>query len=162
VFVFEAPNHADTYDLNKGRMTCDPETDPTCRFMFDLLAHVGLTPRDVVLTNAVLCLPASRGGKYPVSGGQLAACLPWLKRLINDVDPRVVVTSGARALTAVDRLERHGLALRSHAGRLHPWFRRVLLPLYHPSALGRVSRSRAQQLADIEALLPFLSDEDAV
>ncbi|WP_437282937.1 uracil-DNA glycosylase family protein [Sorangium sp. So ce375] len=162
LFVFEAPNLADTYEPDKGRMTCDPDTDPTGRFMLELLAHVGLTPSDVVFTNAVLCLPAARGGKFPVSSGQLNACLPWLERLIADVDPKVVVTSGAQALSAVDRLERHGLRLRQHAGRTHPWLGRMLLPLYHPSALGRVSRSRAEQLADIEALLPILATDEAI
>lgn len=161
VFVFEAPNRSDTYDADKGRITCDPTTDPSGRFMLELLAHVGLHPRDVVLTNAVLCLPAARAGKFPVTAAQRRSCNHWLERLIADLDPAVVMTCGAQALRAVARLERHDLKLREHAGRVHPWFKRKLLPLYHPSALGRVTRSRQQQLSDIEALLPFVPSADA-
>ena len=155
VFVFEAPNLADTYDQDKGRMTCDPNTDPSGRFTLELLAHVGLSPQDVVFTNSVLCLPANRSGKFPVRHGQRMACLPWLRRLILDIDAKVVVTGGVHALNAVNRLERHRLKLRHHAGRAHPWFGRILLPLYHPSALGRVTRSRAEQISDVEALVPY-------
>ena len=124
VFVFEAPNLADTYDQDKGRMTCDPNTDPSGRFTFELLAHVGLSPRDVVFTNSVLCLPANRNGKFPVRHGQRMACLPWLRRLILDIDAKVVVTGGVHALNAVNRLERHPLKLRRQPElnhrRLHP------------------------------------------
>jgi hypothetical protein len=41
IFVFEAPNLANTYDPAKGRITCGVDTDPTGRFMFELLEHVG-------------------------------------------------------------------------------------------------------------------------
>jgi len=156
LFVFEAPNRSDTYDSGKGRLTCDPRTDQTGAFMFELLAHVGLRPEDVVFTNAVLCLPAERGGKYPVSARQQKACSPWLARLIADLDPKVVVTCGASALQAVNRLAPVGVCL-SDTG-VHAWNGRMLLPLYHPSVLGRLSRSKSQQLSDIEALLPFLDE----
>lgn len=156
VFVFEAPNFPDTYDPAKGRMTCDPETDPSGRFMYDLLAHVGLTAMDVVFTNAVLCLPAARRGKYPVRAAQRDACLPWLSRLVLDLDSVIVVTCGAAALDAANHLQSHGLTLGRDAGMVHDWYGRKLLPLYHPSALGRISRPSEQQLADIESLLPFV------
>jgi uracil-DNA glycosylase len=113
----------------------------------------------VVITNAVLCLPAFRKGKYPVSRRQLEKCLPWLERLITDVDPTVVVTCGRQALKAVNRLEAHGLTLGQHAGQPRRWFGRSLLPLYHPGGLGRANRSPDKQLSDIEALLPFLAGE---
>jgi len=154
LFVFEAPNLTDTYDPDKGRMTCDPSTDPTGRFIFELLAHVHLRPEEVVFTNAVLCLPAERNGKYPVRAQQRKACSPWLARLINDLDPRVVVTCGAAALSAIKNIAPHGLRLRDNAGKVCPWNGRLLLPLYHPSVLGQLSRPREQQLADIEALRP--------
>jgi uracil-DNA glycosylase family 4 len=137
-------------------MTCDPTTDPTGRFIYKLLEHVGLSPNDVVFTNAVLCLPAASSGKFPVSAAQRHACSSWLRRLIVDLDPKAVVTCGAQALNATKLLERHGLTLKSNAGKLENWFGRTLLPLYHPSALGRVSRPEKLQRLDIEALLPLL------
>ena len=154
LFVFEAPNSGDTYDPNKGRMTCDLSTDLTGKFLFRLLTHIGLTPEDVLLTNSVLCLPRTEG--YRVLPAQRNACLYWLGRLIQDVNPGVVVTCGVKALEAIHILAQHGLELSSSVGRLHPWYGRMLLPLYHPSPRGRITRSAEQQFSDIAALIPYL------
>jgi uracil-DNA glycosylase family 4 len=154
--VGEAPNHADTFAPDKGYLTYDYDTDPTGRFMRTLLIEeAGLTADEidhVLFTNAVLCLPARRNDKHPVSIKQVDACKPWLVRLLDDADIRIVVTMGATALRALNRIERHGLVLKHAAGRLHSWHRRKLLPLYHAGLLGRVSRNEAAQRVDMRAL----------
>lgn len=157
IVVAEAPNWEDTYDPSKRRLTYDIETDPTGNFTRELLASVGLTPSDVLFTNSVLCLPARRSGKHPVQAGQSMNCLKWLDMAIESCDARVVVTLGGAALKAVGSLSRHNLALRSSVGGLHAWNNRLLLPLYHPGRLGRVTRSSARQLADIQSLTKVLS-----
>ena len=154
--IAEAPNLEDTFAEAKGHLTLDANTDPTGRFMVRLFASVGLRAEDILLTNAVLCLPAGSGGRHPVPAAQLDRCRPWLMRLISDVDPGVVITFGARALAAVERVEAIGTKLSVAAGQLRPWFGRQLLPLYHPSALGRISRPEDAQLRDIQALLTYL------
>lgn len=158
--VGEAPNQADTFDPDKGYLTYDYDTDPTGRFMHALLIEeAGLRPEeidDVLFTNAVLCLPARRNDKHPVSVKQVDACKPWLVRLIDDAEITIVVTMGATALRALNRIERHGLVLKQAAGRLHSWHGRKLLPLYHAGLLGRVSRNEAAQRADIRALREHL------
>jgi len=53
---------------------------------------------------------------------------------------------------ALNRIERHGLVLKHAAGRIHGWYGRKLLPLYHAGLLGRVSRNEAAQRADMRAL----------
>jgi uracil-DNA glycosylase family 4 len=159
--VGEAPNYADTFDRDKGHLTYDFDTDPTGRFMRTLLIEeAGLRSGeidDVLFTNAALCLPARRHDKHPVSVKQVDACKPWLVRLIKDADISIVVTMGATALRALNRIERHGLVLREAAGRVHPWHGIKLLPLYHAGLLGRVSRSEALQRADVRALRQHLS-----
>lgn len=154
--VGEAPNHADTFDPDKGYLTYDYDTDPTGRFMRALLIdEAGLRAEevdDVLFTNAVLCLPARRNDKHPVSVKQVDACKPWLVRLIEDAEITIVVTMGATALRALNRIERHGLLLKQAAGRVHSWHGRKLLPLYHAGLLGRVSRNEAAQRADMRAL----------
>lgn len=156
VLVLEAPNFKDTYELEKGRMTCDPDTDPSGQFMLELLAHVGLTPEDVMMTNAVLCLPTRSNGKHPVKAAQRKLCRPWLERLIVDSDAAVVAAMGAQALEALKAVEPHALRLKADVGRAHPWFGRQLVPLYHTSQLGRVDRSAEMQLRDIDAVRPFI------
>lgn len=156
VMVAEAPNLADTFDPDKGRITVDAETDPTGRFMRQLLESVGLRPEDVLVTNTALCLPAKNGGKFAVKAPIARNCRPWLERLIVAADARVVVTWGAVALLGTRNVERHTLELREAVGRLHPWFGRQLLPLYHPGLLARKNRSTAQQLEDISCLRTVL------
>lgn len=159
LIVGEAPNWDDTYHPDKGHITYDPDTDPTGRFISLLIDDVGLRAdeiADVLFTNAALCLPTSRDGKYPVGKRQTDLCRPWLIRLIEDADVKVVVTMGATPLRALNRIERHKLTLRSGVGKLHRWFGRTLLPLYHAGLLGRISRTAKQQRADIRPLREHL------
>ena len=154
--VMEAPNFEDTYDVDKGRLTIHPETDPTGRFLAELLASVDLTPTDVVCTNAVLCLPAGSGGRHPVTPQLRKAYRPWLAKLIDAVDPLAVISLGTKPLEALNGVERHGLTLRQGVGKLHDWYGRKLLPLYHPGQLGRVTRKAEAQRRDIQALRSVL------
>jgi uracil-DNA glycosylase len=160
LIVGEAPNVDDTYNVNKGYLTYDADTDPTGRFMRSLLIDdVGLRDHeigDVLFANAAFCLPSKRNGKYPVGKKQMDLCRPWLIRLIEDADVKVVVTMGATPLRAMNRIERHRLTLRSGVGKLHQWFGRFLLPLYHAGLLGRISRTAEQQRADIRPLREHL------
>lgn len=158
--VGEAPNQEDTFDEKKKYLTYDFDTDQTGRFMHKLLIEeAGLHPeevKDVLFTNAVLCLPKRRNDKHPVSVAQVDLCKPWLVRLLDDAEISIVVTMGATALRALNRIERHGLVLKQAAGRLHDWNGRKLLPLYHAGLLGRISRNEAQQRLDMRALRSHL------
>jgi uracil-DNA glycosylase family 4 len=158
--VGEAPNHADTFDPDKGYLTYDCDTDPTGRFMHTLLIEeAGLRADEIdgiLFTNAALCLPARRNDRHPVSVKQVDACKPWLVRLIQDAEIAIIVTMGATALRALNRIERHGLVLKDAAGRVHAWHGIELLPLYHAGLLGRVSRSEAKQRVDMRALREHL------
>lgn len=160
LIVGEAPNHADTFDPDKGYLTYDYDTDPTGRFMRTLLIkEAGLRDDEIgeiLFTNAVMCLPTRRNDKHPVSIKQVDTCKPWLVRLIEDAEIAIVVTMGATALRALNRIERHGLVLKQDAGRVHEWNGRKLLPLYHAGLLGRISRNEAAQRADMRALREHL------
>jgi uracil-DNA glycosylase len=158
LIVGEAPNWGDTY--KKGYLTYDADTDPTGRFMRRLLIEeVGLAEQeidDVLFTNGVMCLPTQKGERFPVSAKQSDLCKPWLVRLIEDAEVKIVVTMGGKPLEAVNRIERHGLTLKD-AGALHPWFGRQLLPLFHAGQLARnLSRAESEQRQDIRVLRSFL------
>jgi uracil-DNA glycosylase family 4 len=158
--VGEAPNLDDTFDPKKGYLTYDADTDPTGRFMRSLLMdEAGIAAHeidDVLFTNSVLCLPRKQADKFPVTTKHMEQCSPWLKRLIDDSAVTIVVTMGATALRATSVVERHQLALKSAAGKLHDWYGRKLLPLYHASRLGRLSRSEEAQRSDMRALREHL------
>ena len=150
--IAEAPNYDDTFNARKGYLTYDIDTDPTGNFFRELLNTVGLKTSEVIITNSVLCLPAARNGKYPVSSIQASMCSAWISRLISEVNPKVVLTLGGKALEAIKKIERHSLTLSSGAGKLHRWNGRHLLPIYHPSLPGRANRPANMQKRDIQAL----------
>ena len=153
LFVAEAPNREDTLDPAKGRITVSAETDPSGRFFHERLTFdLELDASSVYVTNAVVCLPASSGGLHPVKAGQRHLCSVHLRATVEGVDPAVVVTLGVKALDAVKAVERHRLKLRDDVARPHRWFGRLLFPLYHPSRLGRVTRSAAAQAKDYREL----------
>ena len=157
LFVAEAPNFEDTFYPDKGKMTIEPHPDPTGSWVYRALTEIlELTPAEVLFTNAVLCLPAKRGGKHTVKAAMRKACSGHLRRMIEEVNPKVVATLGASALQAVKEIEHHTLKLREAVAAPHDWFGRLLFPLYHPSMLGRVSRPEGQQEADWLALRDVL------
>jgi uracil-DNA glycosylase family 4 len=79
----------------------------------------------------------------------LANCSSFLRRTIDVVNPRVIVTLGSVALEALKRIQYHELNLKTAAAQIHSWNNRVLVPIYHPSPQVLASHRReAEQLAD--------------
>lgn len=163
MFVLEAPNRDDTFHPRKGRLTVEPDTDPTGAFLCDLLVNeAGLSLDEVLFVNAVLCLPAAHSGGYPVRAAQLERCLVHLKTTVQRVGPDIVVPLGGAALKATAKIEDHGHRKVTDAvGVATPWMNRVLFPLVHPSRLGRVSRPAEQMRADWRTLRDLLQSSDS-
>jgi uracil-DNA glycosylase len=127
---------------------------------------IGLPRADLFITNAALCNPrAASGANRRPTAREIANCSDFLRRQIELVAPRVVVTLGAVALAALGRVHAHGLTLKDSAGTVAEWAGRLLVPLYHPSPQVLASRRREhEQLADYRALAAALrraAEEDA-
>lgn len=139
LFILEAPNYKDTYNSDKGYLSISPNTDPSGRFFCDLFRNELKFPmEDLFISNSVLCLPAKKAGKYPVSTLQRRNCLPILRELIVTFNPIIVCPMGRMALIATDRIEAHGLKkmVKAVANPLD-WYGRILFPLFHTSAQAR-------------------------
>jgi uracil-DNA glycosylase family 4 len=147
--VLEATNSRDTFEML--RITCGPESDETGQFLGELLQSVDFSCEEVILTNSVLCLPVKKDDKYPVNAGQLRNCNYWLKRLIDDIEPELVIAFGGKALEALDMIAYHGLTLQESVGSNYPWYGRTLIPLYHAGRRARAKHPREQQIADIRS-----------
>ena len=106
----------------------------------ELLELVPLRRDDVYITNVVKCRPPGNRDPRP---DEVAACMPYLERQIELIDPRVIVTLGRHALT---HFYPDGKISRDH-GQFIDLGSRVLLPLYHPAAALRNSGLK-QVLAD--------------
>jgi uracil-DNA glycosylase family 4 len=129
LFVAEAPGRGG------AERTGIPFTgDPSGRTFDRLLSDVGWSRDDVFITNAALCNPQGpTGANRPPAPQELANCSAHLRTTLAIVDPAVVVTLGAVALSALARIEPHELKLTAARGAPHAWYGRTLVPLYHPS-----------------------------
>jgi uracil-DNA glycosylase family 4 len=166
-FIWEAPNRDDTYNSRKGYITVDSQTDPSGAFFHDLFVNeLRLdVEKDLFVTNSVLCLPAPRNGKYPVSRTQMENCSKRLRELIDTFRPLIVSPLGTKALKATTLLEDHGLRNMADAvGRQRSWYGRILYPLYHTSSQARNPRNgrvEGLQRADWRKLRELLDKSKA-
>ena len=146
VFVGEAP----------GRLGADETEvpfhgDASGRNFEDLLAFAGISRNDVFVTNAVLCNPKDGSGNNATPNpSEVANCQEYLRRQIELVNPKIIVALGNTALKALGRIEAHSYTLSQHVRTVHPWFSRLLIPLYHPGQRAMVHRSFANQRSDYQ------------
>lgn len=118
------------------------------------LNSIKLTRQEIFITSAALCNPRSESGanRKPTQK-ELANCSSFLKRTIDLIDPRVIVTLGSVALDALKRIQPHELNLKMSASQIHSWNNRVLVPIYHPSPQVLASHRReTEQLEDYQVV----------
>ncbi|HEV2801157.1 MAG TPA: uracil-DNA glycosylase [Pyrinomonadaceae bacterium] len=126
------------------------------------IASIKLAREEIFITNSVLCNPrkASGANRKPTTTESLN-CAEFLRRQIELVAPRVVVTLGAVALAALSRIEYHQFTLKESAGCVCQWNGRLLVPLYHPSPQVLASHRReAAQLQDYAAVARAIREND--
>lgn len=149
MFVAEAPGRAGG-DRTRVPLSGDQSGHNFARF----IASINLSREQTFITNAVLCNPRTATGANRTSSKiEINNCLPHLKRQIEIINPKVVVTLGRISLEALRRLDYHALELRRDAGQVHFWRNRKLVPLYHPSPQVLASHRREhEQLIDYQAI----------
>ena len=124
MFVGEAPGY---YEDKQGR----PFVGASGQLLEKLLAGIGLTREDVFITNVVKCRPPANRDPLPA---EIEACVPWLQRQIDLIDPLVIVTLGrfsmAQFFPPTARITRiHGKPLVQED--------RAIIPMFHPAAALR-------------------------
>ncbi len=129
MFVGEAPG---AMEDKEGR----PFVGAAGKLLTELLEGIGLRRRDVYITNIVKCRPPHNRDPREE---EIKACLPYLRRQIKLVEPRVIVALGrhaARTLFSEAGLEwrsmsrQHGVAVEAVVNGE----RVILFPTYHPAA----------------------------
>lgn len=120
MLIGEAPGY---HENQQGR----PFVGAAGQFLEQLLGSVGLTRKDVFIGNVVKHRPPENRDPAPE---EMAACVPYLQRQIEAIDPKVIVTLGRFSMGYFfpgEKISRiHGVA-RRHGSRL-------ILPMYHPAA----------------------------
>jgi len=116
------------------------------------MAAAGLdTNKDVLIANVVKCRPPENRRPTPA---EARTCLPYLRRQIELMAPRLVVLLGNTALRHLAP-ERAGLSMKEAAGN---WFRLPGVPdaeaivFYHPAALLYNRRLEADMAAHVQLL----------
>ena len=118
------------------------------------LSSIDLRREQIFITSAALCNPRSdTGANRKPTQKELTNCSEFLRRTIELIDPRVIVTLGSVALEALKRIQYHELNLKESAAQIHAWQDRVLVPIYHPSPQVLASHRReAEQLRDYQVV----------
>ena len=147
MFIGEAPGRKGA-DRTRVPFSGDQSGANLDRF----LGSISLTRDEIFITSAALCNPRSESGaNRKPSQKELQNCSDFLRRTIEVVDPRVIVTLGSVALEALKRIQYHELNLKESAAQVHSWNDRVLVPIYHPSPQVLASHRReAEQMQDYQ------------
>jgi len=149
MFVGEAPGRKGA-DRTRVPFSGDQSGANLDRF----LGSINLTRKEIFITSAALCNPRSESGanRRPTQK-ELSNCSGFLRRTIELVNPRMIVTLGSVALEALKRIQYHELSLKTAAAQIHEWNERVLVPIYHPSPQVLASHRReAEQLGDYQII----------
>jgi len=111
-----------------------------------MLPSIGLRREDVYIANIVKCRPP--GNRDPQTD-EAAACMPFLKRQIELIDPEVIVLLGriaARFLLGTTA------PISTYRGRWTAWHGHSVLPTYHTAYLLRNPAAKRESWADLKQL----------
>ena len=114
---------------------------------------MGLEREQVYIANIVKCRPPENRNPTPE---EMAACLPYLKRQIEVLQPDVICALGgvaAKALLSTD------LSVGRLRGEFHNYAEIPVRVTYHPAYLLRSPHEKAKTWQDIKAVMEFLGLE---
>jgi len=124
VFVGEGPGA--TEDAT-GR----PFVGQAGKLLDDIIAAIGLRREDVYIANVVKCRPPQNRTPLP---DETAVCMPFLRRQLALLRPKVIVALGATAAAALLDTRK---SLGDLRGKVHAYGGIPLVVTYHPAALLR-------------------------
>ena len=143
-FLGEAPGYHE--DVQGKPFVC-----AAGQFLDELLAGIGLDRRKVFITNVVRHRPPENRDPLP---DEITACDIWLRRHLEVLRPRVIVTLGRHAMgkffvgESISRI--HGKPRKTADGL-------VIFPVFHPAAALHQPALRDALVADFAALALFLA-----
>ena len=144
MFVGEGPGQTED---QQGR----PFVGRAGDLLVKLLSTLGWRRQEVFITNIVKCRPPGNRDPEP---DEIAACLPYLQRQLEVLDPAVVVTLGRFSMGHFRPGERITQIHGTHVPAPEATGARdaVAFAMFHPAAALRSAEVERQSYADIAAL----------
>ncbi|MBW1777968.1 MAG: uracil-DNA glycosylase [Deltaproteobacteria bacterium] len=143
VFVGEGPGYEED---RQG----EPFVGAAGRLLTKIIGAMGLTRDRVYICNVVKCRPPGNRNPLP---DEMDQCLPFLKRQIKSIQPRVICALGSVAAHALLGTEAPISRLR---GRFHDWEGIPLMPSYHPAYLLRNPEKKRDVWEDMKQIMALL------
>ncbi len=144
LFVGEGPGfHEDQQGL--------PFVGASGKYLEQLLEMIGLTRKDVFITNIVRCRPPQNRDPERV---EIEACEPYLDRQIALIQPKIIATLGRYSMAKffpdgkISKI--HGIAKKEEG--------RVYYPLFHPAAVLRNPTLREPMEEDFKRMKKLLEE----
>jgi uracil-DNA glycosylase family 4 len=142
MFVGEAPGASED---QSGR----PFVGRSGELLTQLIDSLGLSRNEIFITSVLKSRPPDN--RSP-NQSEIDACLPYLKRQIEILNPRVVVLLGNVAVSAVIGPWK----ISEYHGRLYEGEGRTFFMTYHPAAALRFPRTREAMNEDFKILRKLL------
>jgi len=122
----------------------EPFVGQAGKLLDNMLAAIKLKRgQKVYIANVVKCRPHDN---HTPQADEIAACMPYLQRQIELIQPRVIVALGKTAATALLNSE---ATLASMRGKLLTYRDTPLIVTYHPAHLLRTPSDKAQTWEDL-------------
>ncbi|MDR0993308.1 MAG: uracil-DNA glycosylase [Verrucomicrobiota bacterium] len=115
-----------------------------------MIQAMGYAREDVFIANIVKCRPP--GNRVP-SPDEMAGCMPYLKRQIAIIQPKLIVCLGA---TAVRGLVQEQTSISRVRGSWREFEGIPVMLTFHPAYLLRDPRKKVEAWADLKAVLARL------
>ena len=143
MFIGEAPGRDE--DL-KG----EPFVGRAGQLLTDIIKAMKLTRDDVYIANVIKCRPPENRNPEPE---ELDACRPFIKRQIELVQPKVIVTLGKFALQS---LTGHASGITAARGQWTEYDGIRVMPTYHPAYLLRTPSAKKDVWQDMKQVMAEL------
>lgn len=120
------------------------------KLLTDMILAMGFGREDVYIANVVKCRPPNNRNPEP---DEIASCMPFLKKQIEIVNPRVLVCLGKFAAQTVLKTE---VAISKLRGRFHERDGITIMPTFHPSYLLRNPGMKKSVWEDLQQVMKKL------
>jgi uracil-DNA glycosylase len=143
MFIGEAPGRDE--DLQG-----EPFVGKAGQLLTDIIKAMQLSREQVYIANVIKCRPPENRNPEP---DELDACRPYIRRQVELIQPRVIVTLGRFALAGLTEKVYSITAVRGH------WLEYEgvrLMPTYHPAYLLRTPGAKKEVWADMKKVMAEL------